>query len=386
MLADRKLTDTALAIAVFAASVVLRAAIAAAQENVEGLDAVTVSLLAVASLPLVFRRSAPLAVFVTSALASIALSGIAGPAGPPLAATFALYFAAAASDGSRSRNWLVLVLVGVMLAAHATASGLERGAFPGTELIFGTLLWGGAWLAGERTRLGHERIAALEERAERAERDAERERRLAAAEERTRIARDLHDSAGHAINVILVHAGLGRMRSESDPAGARGEFETIEQVARETVGEIDQLVGIMRENGGASGEVEPPPGLAALDALADRHRAAGLDVAVSRSGERSPPPAAVDHGAYRILQEALTNAARHGDGSARVVVARDAGRLELTVSNPLPAGAEAARTGGGHGIVGMRERASLLGGELEAGAVGRRFVVRAWLPVADGDR
>ena len=99
----------------------------------------------------------------------------------------------------------------------------------------------------------------------RAEREAERERRLAAAEERTRIARDLHDSAGHALNVILVHAGLGRLRSDGDPA-ARETFETIEDVARQTVADIDQLVAALREDGAEPG-VEPPPGLAALDTL-----------------------------------------------------------------------------------------------------------------------
>ena len=91
-------------------------------------------------------------------------------------------------------------------------------------------------------------MAELEERALRAEREAERERRLAAAEERMRIARDLHDSAGHAINVILVHAGAGRLKAERDPAAAREAFETIEEVARETVGEIDQMVGVLRED------------------------------------------------------------------------------------------------------------------------------------------
>ena len=179
------------------------------------------------------------------------------------------------------------------------------------------LVWGGAWLAGDRTRLRHERMAELEERALRAERDAERERRLAAAEERTRIARDLHDSAGHAINVILVHAGAGRLPAERDPPAAREAFETIEEVARETVGEIDQMVRALREDGTDGEGVEPPPGLAALDGLVERHRAAGLAVTARSSGSGDALPPAVDRGAYRILQEALTNAARHGDGSAR---------------------------------------------------------------------
>jgi signal transduction histidine kinase len=224
-------------------------------------------------------------------------------------------------------------------------------------------------------------MGELEERAARAERDAERERRLAAAEERMRIARDLHDSAGHAINVILVHAGLGRLRTERDPAGARAAFETIEEVARETVGEIDEMVGVLREDRGDDGAVEPPPGVAALDGLVERHRAAGLDVTTTFRGDRRPLSPAVDRGTYRIVQEALTNAARHGDGRADVEVAFGDRGLELTVANPLPPD-RAADAVDGHGVVGMRERAALLGGSLQAGARDGRFEVHAQLPFA----
>ena len=109
-------------------------------------------------------------------------------------------------------------------------------------LLAGTLVWGGAWVIGDRIRQRRARLTELVDRALRAERETERERRLAAAEERTRIARDLHDSAGHAINVILVQAGAARLLQEQDPTRARAALETIEEVARETLGEIDQLV------------------------------------------------------------------------------------------------------------------------------------------------
>ena len=153
------------------------------------------------------------------------------------------------------------------------------------------------------------------------------------------------------------------------------EFETIEQVARETIGEIDQLVGALRE--GPRADVEPPPGLAALPRLVERHREAGLDVTTAVHGERRALSGAVDRAAYRILQEALTNAARHGGGSARVEVGFDEG-VALTVTNPLRPGG--ATGGGGHGVVGMRERATLLGGSLEAGERDGRFEVSARLP------
>jgi signal transduction histidine kinase len=217
----------------------------------------------------------------------------------------------------------------------------------------------------------------------RAKRDAERERRLAAAEERGRIARDLHDSAGHAMNVILVHAGLGRIKTADDPEAAREAFATIEEVARESVGEIDQMVRVLREHAAlplGGNEVEPPPGLAAFDGLVERHRAAGLDVTTAVSGERRPLPPGVDRGAYRILQEALTNAARHGAGSAQVELAYRPDALDVRVANPLPRSRAGHAGGGGHGVIGMRERAALLGGSLEAGPNNGRFQLHARLP------
>jgi signal transduction histidine kinase len=371
------LLDAGLAIVAFALSLVL---IAVEDSHSNQLDAPTITLAALASLPLVARRRAPLSVFVFTTCASAALFAVATPAGPPVGPTIALYGVAAGVGESRAGQRMALAVVVVMLTVHLTAVGLQQDAFPAAELGFAVVLWGGVWLAGERSRLRAERLKALEERALRAEREAERERRLAAAEERMRIARDLHDSAGHAINVILVHAGLGRLRTEHDAAGAREALETIEEVARETAGEIDQLVGVLRQDA-ASGEVEPPPGLAAVEELVARHRAAGLDVVATIEGQRRPLPANVDRGAYRILQEALTNAARHGNGSAEVLVTFETGALEVTVTNPI--GARSTRqNGAGHGVVGMRERADLLGGSLEAAPQAGRFRVHAWLPVA----
>jgi signal transduction histidine kinase len=225
-------------------------------------------------------------------------------------------------------------------------------------------------------------MAELEQRALRAERDAQRERRLAAAEERTRIARDVHDSAGHAINVILVHAGLGRLRATQD-ASARDTFQTIEDVARQTVTELDQLVAALREDA-SEPDVEPPPGLAALDTLLQRHRASGLDVTSTIHGDRRSLPPSVDRSAYRILQEALTNTARHGSGSAEIDIAFGRGAVEITVANPVRANGTPRESRGGHGLIGMRERAVLLGGSLDTTARNGRFCLRARLPLVSG--
>jgi signal transduction histidine kinase len=375
-LARRRLAlDAVLAAAVFTFSL-LAMSRGDRFEGTRDLDLLAGALAALASWPLAARRLATLPVFVLVTAATSALYGIGYGLGPPVGFAVALYTLAAERDDtpSRPRRIALAASIVVLLGPH-----LVRGEFA-PQLLLGSVIWAAAWFAGDRARLRRERLTELEERAVRAEREAERERRLAAAEERTRIARDLHDSAGHAINVILVQAGAARLLQERDPPRSRAALETIEEVARETLGEIDQLVRALRENGAAP-EVEPPPGLAALETLAERYRKSGLSVTVTVDGSRRPLAPAVDQAAYRILQEALTNAARHGQGPADVRVDFGPDAVEVTVTNAAPPGA--AAQDGGHGIVGMRERASLLGGKLEAGASDGVFLVRGRLPYGE---
>jgi signal transduction histidine kinase len=334
-------------------------------------------LAALASLPLAGRRLAPLAVLVLVTAGTAALYGFRYGLGPPIGFAIALYSATDYRDEAHPRTWAA-VLVGslvVLVGPHLIRDGFAP------ELLLGAAVWLAASFAGDRTRLRRERLAEAVERARRAEREAERERRLAAAEERTRIARDLHDSAGHAINVILVQAGAARLLQEHDPERSREALETIETVARDTIGEIDQLVRALREDGSSEG-VEPPPGLAALDTLAERYRASGLAVTIRVDGARRPLAPAADQAAYRILQEALTNAALHGEGSADVEIDFAPGMVGITVTSPT-ASPVLARAGGGHGIIGMRERAQLLGGSVETSARDGLFHVRARLPYAE---
>jgi signal transduction histidine kinase len=337
------------------------------------LDALGGGLAMLMALPLVGRRIAPLPVFAVVTVATGALYGL-GYGFPPLAFAIALYTVARWQDEMRPsvRSAVLAASVPVLVGPSLVRDGL------GPEVLWGAVVWAVAWFAGDRMRQRSERIAAAEERARQAAREAEREHRLASAEERTRIARDLHDSAGHAVNVILVQAGAARLLLEQDPARSRAAIETIEDVARDTLVEIDQLVRALRETAPTDG-VEPPAGLAALDTLVERSRAAGLDVAVAVDGARRDLPPAVDQAAYRILREALTNAARHGTGSAQVRLEFAPAALEIAVTNPVPPGSTTPN-GGGHGIVGMRERAVLLGGTLEATATDGVFLVRAWLP------
>jgi len=374
------LVDAGIAGAVFALSLALLAKGDIGPSD-RDLDLLGGTLAALASLPLAARRVAPVPVFGLVTAATATLYGLRYGLGPPVGFAIALYSVAENRDETRPRTWAVALVASLvaLLAPHLVRDGFAP------ELLLGAVVWAAAWFAGDRTRLRRERLAELEERALRAGREAERERRLAAAEERTRIARDLHDSAGHAINVILVQAGAARLLQEDDPARSREALEAIEVVARDTIGEIDQLVRALREDGSpeeAGSGVEPPPGLAALETLAERYRSSGLAVTVRVDGPRRPLTPAADQAAYRILQEALTNAALHGQGSAEVEIDFGPSMLEIAVINPTAPGS-VARDGGGHGIVGMRERAHLLGGSVETGASDGRFRARARLPYAE---
>jgi signal transduction histidine kinase len=336
------------------------------------LDVLGVVLALAMALPLVGRRLWPVPVLAVVAPATGALYAL-DYGFPPVAFAVALYTVARWSDRTHAgiRNAVLAGSAAVLLVPLLVRHGFGPGVFAAT------VVWAVAWFAGDRVRQRQDRIATAAERARQAEREAERERRLASAEERTRIARDLHDSAGHAVNVILVQAGAARLLLEQDPARSKAALRTIEEVARETLVEIDQLVRALRDPGGPDG-VEPPAGLAALDTLVARSRAGGLDVEVAVTGERRALPPGVDQAAYRILREALTNASRHGAGTARLELSYGASSLELGVTNPLRPGVGEGREG--HGIVGMRERATLVDGTLEARTEAGSFRVRARLP------
>jgi signal transduction histidine kinase len=332
-----------------------------------GRDAILLAL--VGTVPLLLWRRAPLTVFAITAAASAGIDYEGYDLGIGVAPTVMVFLLARlAPEARRAATTPVIVL---LFLAQVGADRLDATWSP---LPIPLLIWVFVWRAGEIVRERRERAVAREE-------DAERARDLAVAQERTRIARDLHDSAGHAINVILVQAGAARLLSRQDPERSQAALETIEEVARETLGEIDQLVRALRDDdapNGAAAKVEPPTGLAAVKTLAERHRSAGLAVEVHERGSRRPLSPGLDQAAYRILQEALTNAARHGAGSAVVGIVFAPTSLELTVTNPTGPGTSPGADG--HGIVGMRERAALLGGTLEAGASDGRFRIRARLP------
>jgi signal transduction histidine kinase len=332
-------------------------------------DGLGFALVLLVALPLFWRRRYPWPVFGITVAASVALAALGYGVHAHLGPAVAIYTLAARRD----RGPLPALAAATVpaYAALVAIGSLARDRVALAPDIFLAALWVVAWLLGDRRRVARQR--GEEQRARR-----EREQRLTIAEERTRIARELHDSAGHAINTILVQAGAARVLRERDPRRAAEAVETIEEVARETMDDIDRIVAALREDGQA--DLAPLPGVAGIPALVERQRASGFAVELRDGGDREQPIApAVDRAAYRIAQEMLTNAARHGTGGAEMVIERRADALSLTVSNPV-AGDRRSRVGGGRGIAGMRERAELLGGTLTTGIEGGRFWTRAMLP------
>lgn len=348
------------------------------------LDALGVGLAAIACVPLLAHRRRPLEVFVVCTVASAALESLGYALGPPFGPTVALFYLALDRHTPERMRQIAATVV-ALGAIHVGVAAATTSGFPTTAILGAIILWGGAWILGDQLRQRRQRFADLRERAERSEREMARERRLAVAEERNRIARDLHDSAAHAINVILVQAGGARLLQDRDPAAVSAALSTIEDVARETIEEIDQLIHGLRtgdESDHAAAQVEPPTGLASVPALLDRHHAAGMTLDMQVDGSPRPLSPGPDQAAYRILQESLTNAARHGTGPVGVRLAYGRHQLELTISNATGRNGDRHAGTPGYGILGMHERAALLGGSLDAAAHDGRFQVTARLPYA----
>jgi signal transduction histidine kinase len=208
--------------------------------------------------------------------------------------------------------------------------------------------------------------------------------------ERNRLARELHDSVGHALTITTLQAGAAARVLETDPAFVARALDAIAEAGRSALADLDHVLGLLRSGpDGADGgdDRAPQPDLGDLDALVDGARSAGVPVALQRDGATGAVPRAVSREAYRIVQEGLTNALRHAGPvpvAVRVAVHDDAVELELT--NPLGAARARPRTGGGRGIAGMRERVTVLRGELRTGVDGGLWRVAARLPLAGPPR
>jgi signal transduction histidine kinase len=370
--------DASLALLLFGAGLWEILARPFADDVVRGPLALNLVALALATLPLTARRLAPLAVTATvfGAIGVRALASDPLEIYPPILAGVVAIYSVAAYSSPRA------ALLGAATAAGAVAVAAARGSGGDSspDLIPVLILLGAVWTVGRVAGSRHAQAAEIERRAAERDRRREEEARAAAAAERGRIARELHDSVSHSLALIAMQAGGAQAVLHREPERAEKSLRSIELAAREGLTEMRRLLGLI--GGEPRAELSPQPGLNRLDALVDRAREAGLDVSLRSEGEARAVPPAVDLSAYRIVQEALTNAAKHaGRCRALVSVRWRPTALELEITN------DGARRGvdtvvPGRGLTGMGERTGLVGGELEAGHHGDGgYRVRVRLPL-----
>jgi signal transduction histidine kinase len=325
-----------------------------------------------------FRRRAPLFAVITAAIAMFAqtAAGVSlhTPVSPIVVGLVAVYSVAQYEPLQRAGVGLLAALCGSFGAIQlASANGESYGW---TDRLFVGIFIVAPWLVG---RALHGRTREADELAERAHR-LEREREQAVEEERGRIARELHDVIAHSLSVIVVQAGAAERISGRRPEQTEETLRSIQQIGRQALAEMSHLVGVLRTGGEEVG-LEPQPGLAQLESLLDETRAWGLPVELHVEGQVHTLPPGLDLSAYRIVQEALTNARKHaGTAHVRLSLHYRANCVEIEVTDD--GRGAASDLGGGHGLIGMRERASLFGGTLEAGPRAEGgFAVRALLPL-----
>ncbi|WP_336318347.1 sensor histidine kinase [Streptomyces lavendofoliae] len=340
----------------------------------------SVLLMLIGAAALVPRRRRPLGVLLFTGVVTLVEHIAQDPPAPvAMSAVVALYTVASRTD--RPTTWRV----GLLTMTFLTGTAMLCGSAPWySQENLGVFAWTGmAAAAGDAVRSRRAFVDAIRERAERAERTREEEARRRVAEERLRIARDLHDVVAHHIALVNVQAGVAAHVMDKRPDQAKEALAHVREASRSALDELRATVGLLRQSGDPEAPTEPAPGLAVLDELLDTFRHAGLPVELARTDQGTELPAAVDLAAYRIIQEALTNVRKHAgpDARAEVSVVRVGRTVEVTVlDDGAPTGQ--AADGGGHGLLGMRERVSALGGALSAGPrYGGGFRVQAILPV-----
>ncbi|CAL9435833.1 hypothetical protein SUDANB15_02128 [Streptomyces sp. enrichment culture] len=347
-------------------------------------DPFSLVLMALGAAALVFRRRAPRTVLALAGGVSVVESVTGDPRAPvAMCAVIALYTVASATD--RPTTWRIGLLTMTVLTGTAMAAGPLPWYAQENLAIFA---WTGIGAtAGDAVRSRRAFVRAIRERAERAERTREEEARRRVAEERLRIARDLHDVVAHHIALVNVQAGVAAHVMDKRPDQAKEALAHVREASRSALNELRATVGLLRQSGDPEAPTEPAPGLDRLDELVGTFRSAGLRVEVARADQGTTLPAAVDLAAYRVVQEALTNVQKHAGNNAKaeVSVVRVGPHIEITVlddgtgdhQDHVPGG-----PGGGHGLLGMRERVTALRGTLTTGPrYGGGFRVHAILPV-----
>ena len=321
------------------------------------------------SIPLWWRRRFPLAVLCIVAIPPLIriLAGLSLDASTA-AVVFAVY-AVSVYGGSRARLWVgALAVISIIIGAATTLTTLappismDYLAFGPQSLV--------AWVIGDYMRSRRQFFAELVARNQAA-------REQAAEEERLRIARELHDVVAHNVSVIAIQAGAVRVSGSS----SQQALQLIETTARDTLAELNRLLGVLRKQSDAP--LAPQPGLDQVEALLKAARDAGLEATLKVTGDGRPLAAAIDLSAYRIVQEAITNVLKHANASrVEVIIEYQPDALTLTISDNGSGATATVGVSTGHGLIGMRERIEVFGGELGTGSSSLGgFTVRATLPI-----
>jgi len=331
------------------------------------------------TLPIALRRYRPLAVLAVTVIAETLLLVFSNDSPVPVGVIVALYTVAAYCErrvSIRAAAWVALPIT----VGEIVNNGPHAGRVIPELAVIAI-----AWVIGDNLRTRRAYLSELKERAARLEREREEKADRAVIEERARIARELHDVIAHNVSVMVVQAAAGEEVFDEDPERARESLSAVASTGRAALTELRRLLGVIRaeDDPGQEPAFTPQPGIEYVDDLVRQVNEAGLPVELSVIGEPRTLPEGVGLCAYRIVQEALTNTLKHADATgARVNVRYAADALELQVVDDGRATSVANGEAGGHGLIGMRERVALFGGELTASPrPGQGYEVRARLPV-----
>ncbi len=334
------------------------------------------------TLPLYWRRRAPLAVLgavMACLVIPDAAYGIGNNASAPFAGILVAVYASGAYTNRRDGR-----IAAALIAAMVLVSAISIGEDVAGDVVFiGAILFA-VWGAATAVRSRQELAVALAARTVELEQEREETAKLAVAEERARIARELHDVVAHSVSIMIVQAGAERRAIGGERPETSEVLATIEDTGRAAMAEMRRLLDMLRRSDDEL-ELAPQPSLRFLDGLVEQVREAGMPVELRIEGEPRKLAPGIDLSAYRIVQEALTNALKHaGPAQARVIVRYGERELDIEIADD-GTGAVVAAPEGGHGLVGMRERVALFGGDLAAGAsLDGGYAVRARLPLAGG--
>ncbi|MCW2811515.1 MAG: two-component system histidine kinase [Friedmanniella sp.] len=364
------------------ASMVLEASLRVRLSSQHPYDLAGVLLIAGMSVPYLAHRRLPMTMLTVELAALLAYSLLHYTAFPGLNAFVMLFGLALHTDRRRSAVAFLATLSVLMVALAVQPAGVTSLS----DWISNVLCTAVAWLLGDNWRLRRGRWLSLRERNAALEHQQAEEAHKILVAERLRIARELHDSVAHSMSVIAVQAGMGHHVIDTQPQEAKRALAAIETTSRNALIEMRRLLGVLRQEGEQEAALMPAPGIGDLPTLVAQAHSAGVEVDVQRRGGPRELPPSVDLSAYRIVQEALTNTIRHGGREAQVLL--DFGDAQLTIqvhdrgADRAADQASAATPGSGHGLIGMRERVAVFGGQLSAGPrPGGGYGVRATLPL-----